>query len=182
MPSMEYFFAFIAAAVIYVYIRLQEKEKKSREKAARKSEVARLGFLAQSYSDRMSSVKTPAAQINNAQKALSALYEAGEYHECREVIRNYDEIVEKLDAITRVAPVITAMNRAYKHKFKGSQKSELSAMLDALYEIRKNNVNNTDILNSGLMPDGTGELVQIENIERRCRELGWDAEAADQSR
>lgn len=179
---MEYFFALIAAAVVYAYIQLQKKERKTKELAARKSEIVRLGFLAQSHSDRMSSVKTSAAQVNNAQKALSVLYEAGEYHECREVIKNYDEIVEKLDAIIRVAPVMAAMDRAYKHKFKGSQKSELSAMLDALYEIRKNTVNNADILNSGMMPDGTGELVQIENIERRCRELGWDKEATVQSR
>lgn len=180
MLSMEYFFALIVIAVIYTYIRSQGRAKMEREQAARKSEIARLGFLAQSYSDRMSSVKTPAAQVNNAQKALSVLHEAGEYQECREVIKNYDEIVGRLDAIIRVAPVIAAMDRAYKHKFKGSQKSELNALLDALYEIRKNNVNNADILSSGMMPDGTGEIVQIENIERRCRELGWDKEAAAQ--
>ena len=171
---MEYFFALIAAAVIYAYIRSQNSARKTREQEERKSEIARLGFLAQSYSDRMSSVKTPAAQVNNAQKALSVLHEASEYPECREVIKNYDEIVEKLTAITRVAPVIAAIDKAYKHKFKGSQKPELNALLDALYEIRRNNVTNTDILTSGIMPDGTGEIVQIENIERRCKELGWD--------
>lgn len=153
------------------------QEHERRVEAARQQriyEIQQIGSSVQSLYEKMNEAKTASTRSSRAQKTLDTLKQVTAYPEYRDVIRNYDEMAQHLEAIARVAPVIAAVEKAYRHKFKGSQKPELNALLDALFEIRKNDVTNDDIRNARLMPEGTGEIVEIENIERRCRELGWE--------
>ncbi|WGK60538.1 hypothetical protein QAO71_10580 [Halopseudomonas sp. SMJS2] len=153
------------------------QEHERRVEAARQQrifEIQQIASSVQGLYEKMAEAKTAATRSSRAQKALDTLKQVTAYPEYRDVIRDYDKKAQHLEAITRVSPVIAAVEKAYRHKFKGSQKPELNALLDALYEIKKNAVTNDDIRNARIMPEGTGEIVAIEDIERRCRELGWD--------
>lgn len=155
-------------------IEREAAEKLAAEHQARLDAVSKHILEAGKYAERMLSVKTATARINNAEKALAAMQAAAEYPERYEVIPYCDGMIFKLQAIIKVTPVIESVEKAYRHKFKGNDKAELRALLDALYSIRTGSITNEDILASELMPSGTGEIVQVENIERRCRELGWE--------
>lgn len=165
----------VSAAVLYkVHRNQQAKAAAERESNQRKYLVAQIGQKAMAAYSRATEAKTATGQSNQAKRALGILTEADAYHECREVIRNYDEMCEHLEAMAKVAPVIDKVEKAYRHKFKGNSKAELGALLDALYEIRTEGITDNDIVNSRMYPSGTGEIVSIAGITARCKQLGWE--------
>lgn len=179
--------AIMAAFIATLVARNRANEKKKiraieearalqlqQERLHRLQQIERAAADAKIQYQRMIDAKTASTKIKHAQYALDTMRTVEGHPELHDVIKNYDEMAQHLEAITRVAPVITAVEKSYRHKFKGSQKPELNALLDALYEIKKNSVTNQDIVSARLMPSGTGEIIEIENIERRCRELGWN--------
>ncbi len=162
-----------ATALFMLRRSRQAAEAERRAAEWRKAQVITLAEKAQSACARLDDAKTATSQVNQAKRALSYLEEAATYPECREVIKNYDHMLERLAAIVKVAPIIEKVEKAYRHKFKGSAKSELNALLDALYEIRSERIGDRDIAIAEMYPSGTGEIVSVKAIERRCRELGW---------
>jgi len=162
-----------ALGLFMIYRRQQIDAREKSASEYRKDEVRRIAEKAQAAYDRATDAKTATGQANGAKRAIVILSEAEVYPEYREVIRNYDEMHDHLEAITRVAPVIDKVEKAYRHKFKGNDKAELNALLDALYEIRTQDVTDRDIFNARLFPSGTGEIVSISGIQARCKQLGW---------
>lgn len=162
------------AIVAGIFFYVSHKNKKKAEAAARRAHVEKLAYAALKFVERMNEAKTGRGQANNAGRAISIMLQAAEFAECRSVMLNYDEVMEQLEAAEKVAMAVDAVARSYKHRFKGSDKSELAALLDALYEIKKTGATNQDFIDSMLTPDGLGELVTIEGIRKRCKELGWE--------
>ena len=114
--------------------------------------------------------KTQLSALINAQAYLR---EMEEYSLVRTVIDNFDDLRQVIDAKVRVLPVIDAVEKSHKAKFTGNEKSELSALQDAMWEVRVNNVTNEDFKLAGLLVERTGEILTIERILKRCAELGW---------
>lgn len=163
-----------ALGLFTIYRRQQADAQAKQASEYRKDEVRRIAVKAQAAYDKATDAKTATGQVNGAKRAIAILSEAEAYPEYREVIRNYDEMHDHLEAITRVAPVIDKVEKAYRHKFKGNDKSELNALLDAMYEIRTQDVTDRDIFIARLFPSGTGEIVSVSGIQARCKQLGWD--------
>lgn len=163
-----------AAGLYWIYLKQQSQAAADRLSSQRKAEVERLAYKAQDACAKLSDMKTATGQSNQAKRALAILQEAAAYPECRQVIRNYDHMCRRLEAIQKVAPVIDKVEKAYRHKFKGKEKSELNALLDALYEITTERVTDQDIIDAEMYPSGTGEIVSIAGLKERCRQLGWD--------
>jgi hypothetical protein len=92
----------------------------------------------------------------------------------KEVIENYEHLEVRLESMPKVFPVIDHIEKAYKARFKGNASSELSALTDALYAVQTGQVSNNDLIRAEIFPEGTfGEVVQIEDIIKRAKELGW---------
>tara|TARA_R110000751_G_scaffold246682_3_gene346575 strand:- start:1126 stop:1662 length:537 start_codon:yes stop_codon:yes gene_type:complete len=162
-----------AAGFYWIYRKQQARAAADHLSALRRAEVERLAFKAQDACAKLSEMKTATGQSNQAKRAIAILEEAAAYPECHQVIRNYDEMCRRLDAIQKVAPVIDKVEKAYRHKFKGNEKSELNALLDAMYEITTENVTDQDIIDAEIYPSGTGEIVSVTGLRERCRQLGW---------
>lgn len=150
------------------------RRKEKAEELEREYEIAVLGEKAQAALNRIESLKTATAKANACGKAISLLKQAEQYPECRQVINGYDALIDRLARAKKVLPVISHIERAYKHKYKGKEKLELNALQDALFDIKVHDVTNQDFDLAGVYPEGTGEIVSIENIEDRCRKLGWE--------
>src|SRR5690606_12526509 len=138
------------------------------------AEIAEIAIAVQDSLNKIHAVKSSTAKINNCKKALARLRQAEEYPECREVITNYDELKDRLISIPKVLPVVDAVEKAYRFRFKGKDSSELNALKDALYEIMQKNVTNHDFVQAMVFPEATGEILTIEGIRDRCKELGWE--------
>jgi len=163
-----------AFALFWQYRKQQIKAAADRLSELRRAEVERLALKAQNACDRLPDMKTATGQSNQAKRALALLKEADAYPECRQVIRNYDQMCRRLEAIQKVAPVIDKVEKAYRHRFKGKEKPELNALLDALYEVTTGHITDQDIVAAEMYPSGTGEIVSIAGLKERCRQLGWD--------
>lgn len=169
---MELIIAIVIAVIILVW--RDQAKKKRQELERRKYEIAQIAFKAQDLFEKISTLKTSTAKANNCGKALNLLAQAEEYPECRQVIQNYDELMERLEAIQKVLPVVDFVEKSYKHKFKAKDKSELNSLQDALFEIKKKGITNQDFEVALVFPEGTGEIITIEGIESRCKQLGWE--------
>lgn len=149
-------------------------KQKKEEAERRKAEILRIAYKAQDIVEKMHTVKTSSAKANNCRKAREVLMQATAYPEYREVIRNHGELVDRLEAIEKVLPVINHIEKAYKHQFKSKDKSELNCLQDALYEIQSKGLTDRDFEVAMVFPEGTGELITIDGIKDRCIRLGWE--------
>lgn len=159
----------IIGIVAFFYSQQKREERKGRE-----AEVIRLAQRANDCFQKMESVKTTSSKINNCSKGLEFLKEAGKYPECRDIISNYDQMIEKAQSAKKVLPVIKYLKKSHRHNFKGKDSSEKNSLLDALYEIRTKSITNEDFEIAEAIDEETAELIRIENIENRLKELGWD--------
>lgn len=160
--------------IIYRQKKAAEKAQREIDKTQRESEVAALAERAQAAMNKVENLVTGTAKVNACDKALDLLRQADAYPECRKVITNYLLLVDRTTRAKKVIPIIHHIDRAYRHKYKGKQRLELKALQDALFEIKTHGVTDKDFEIAQLYPAGTEEIVQIENIEARCHELGWD--------
>lgn len=163
----------IIAIIVVAFLVWQDIAKRSAEKRERKQKVAIIALKVQDVLDKISNLKTTGAIVNNCGKAISLLNKAEEYEECREVIKNFEELRNRLLKIQKVIPVVDHVEKAYKHRFKGKNKSEQNALLDALYEVRLKGLTNQDFIEANVSPEATGKLITIEAIKGRLTELGW---------
>jgi GTP1/Obg family GTP-binding protein len=168
---MEYVTIVIITIALLIWWQIVKKRKA--EKEGRKRQVAMIAFDVQDVLEKISTLKTTGAKVNNCVKAIALLNKAEEYQECREVITNFDELKSRLIKIQKILPVIDYVEKAHKHQFKGKNKSEQNSLLDALYEIRQKELTNQDFIEAEVFPEGTDEIITIEGIEKRLAELGW---------
>lgn len=163
----------VIGTAVAIMVARDNARRKQLAAALREQEAARLALKIQAAVDKLESVKTTAAKVNNCQKVLSLLDQAGSSPECVAMITNYGEVVDRLRSIEKVLRAVDHVEKAYKHQFKGNAAAEKNALLDALYEIRTKRVTNRDFDIAMVMPEGTGEIIRIENIQNRLKELGW---------
>jgi hypothetical protein len=166
--------ALAAAAGIALKIRQDREREAKQARLERQEQVLAAAERAQSLFEKIQSLKTNTAKANNCEKALAELRKVDHLPETREYITNYDGLVAQLESLKKVLPVIGHIEKAYRHQFKGSDKAEKNALLDALYEIQTHGISDEDFERAQAYPEGTGEIVERKNIERRLRELGWD--------
>lgn len=172
-------FIFIAAAAIFGAVlrsKWKEKQERDRQRDENIGALVDLGLQVEEIIGRIKSLKTTTPKVSACGRAIAVLNEAEQYPECREVLTNYDELKERIRCIGRVLPAVNAVEKAYKHRFKGSKKPEMNALLDALYHIKTNNVTDREFSVAEVFPEGTGEIIEIGSIEGRLRELGWEGD------
>lgn len=157
---------------LMVYFSHRKKKKEIRE--TRKAHLVKKALYIDTLFDKVMSSKTLAPQLNNIQKALDALDDCETFIECREVITNFDAIKMRLVSLQKVLPVLKHIDKAYKNRYKEKDKMELDALKDAMYEINTKIITNDDFELAQAFPEGTGEIVTIEGLIGRCRELGWE--------
>ncbi|MCG8520183.1 MAG: hypothetical protein MI794_19535 [Pseudomonadales bacterium] len=169
---MEYVIVILIAVGLLVW---RDRVKGKKEEAKRREgEILRIAGQAQEIFEKIQALKTSSAKANNARKARELLERAGTYPECRQIIKNHGELIDRLEAIEKVLPAVDYVEKSYKHQFKGKDKSELNSLLDALYEIQSKGITDRDFETAMVFPEGTGELITIEGIEERCKRLGWE--------
>ena len=91
-----------------------------------------------------------------------------------EVIENRTEILTRLKAAKKVLPIMNALDKAEKAEFKGQKKSALNAVLDALFQCREDNVTNSDFARIDLRGKPDGQLVTVEYLTQKAKDLGWN--------
>lgn len=143
----------------------------------------RLRFLAiasavsevQAQLDKVSSLKGMTERLNRSKDALNKLEEVRQIEGYEEIVKNYDDVHARLESMIKVIPVIDQVDRACQHRSRGKDRPELNALSDALYEIQTGQVSNEDFVKAELFPESAeGEMVHIEGIQGRLKELGWD--------
>ncbi len=156
----------------------QEAEQAKRYIAMRKEEqaVVAIALKVQAELSEIDSPKGLTARVGHCKKAIGLLHSAKEYWPIyKEVIENYDELEVRLESMQKVLPVIDYVEKAYKARFKGNASSELNALIDALYAVQTGQVTNGDLIRAEIFPEGAfGEIVQIEDVIERAKELGWE--------
>ena len=90
-----------------------------------------------------------------------------------EIFKDYENDLANLKATVRVLPIYEFYNKAEKHRFKGKDKSELNVLLDALYEVKKENLFEEDFTRGKVFTDH-GEILTLAMLENRAKELGWE--------
>ena len=163
--------------VVVVSIARLVARDRSRRLAAeaefRRREGALLALKIQRAVEKVESVKTTAARVNNCQKAIALMESAESNPECVRMIANYGEVLDRLRSIQKVLRAVDHVEKADRHQFKGNAAAEKSALLDALYEIRTKGVTNSDFDIAMVVPESTGEILRVESIVARLKELGW---------
>lgn len=170
---MEIILAIVVAAFVglmWAAFAISKAQHGRREQA----EIAQLAMNAQAEMENAKNLKTTAGQADAYGRALGYLTAAGEYPICREVIDNYDQIVARVKAAQKVLPVIGHVEKASEHRFKGRDSAEKNALLDALSQIRQYRITDEEMAFAGVMPEATGEIVEIDGIMQRLKELGWE--------
>lgn len=157
--------------VIFAYTYLGERQK---VKARNIEKLQRMASQTNKYINKVSSVKTASAKINNCEKAIETLQQASTLPEYRDVFTNYDSMMRKLHCLKKVLPVDDYIKKADKHAFKKNESSEKNSLLDALYEIESNNITNEDFKRVELTNNNSGDEITIEYVESRLKKLGWE--------
>ncbi len=160
----------VIAGIIFLFYKKAQNDITQENKMA----IAQLAEKANKYLARVHSVKTTSSKIKNCEKALEILQQAEQFPEFRQVIKDYDQLIDKIKRVVKVLPVGEYLEKAQKHSFKGKDSSEKNSLLDALYEIRTKNITNEDFNIAELHDDQTGEIVSVEMIENRLYDLGWE--------
>lgn len=161
----------IFALIVYAFAYQSSKREES---AKNVEKLQRMASATNQYLNKIQSVKTASAKLNNCDKAIETMQQASAYNECKKVFTNYDRMLNKLYSLKKVIPIDDYIKKADKHAFKGNDKSEKNSLLDALYEIESNNVSNTDFDVVDATHDKTGKPITIEYIESRLQGLGWE--------
>jgi hypothetical protein len=184
--DLNYFIVVVVVGFIAIAIAASmEKEKKRKEAeqaeryiAMREEEqaVVAIASKVQAELSEIDSLKGLTARVGHCKKAIGLLHSAKEYWPIyKEVIENYDELEVRLESLQKVLPVIDYVEMAYKARFKGNASSELNALIDALYAVQTGQVTNGDLIRAEIFPEGAfGEIVQIEDVIERAKELGWE--------
>jgi hypothetical protein len=184
--DLNYFIVVVVVGFIAIAIAASmEKEKKRKEAeqaeryiAMREEEqaVVAIASKVQAELSEIDSLKGLTARVGHCKKAIGLLHSAKEYWPIyKEVIENYDELEVRLESMQKVLPVIDYVEKAYKARFKGNASSELNALIDALYAVQTGQVTNGDLIRAEIFPEGAfGEIVQIEDVIERAKELGWE--------
>lgn len=165
-------FVYVIEHLLPITIVINENKKK-KEKERRLAIATNYMIEVQRVLEKASTLKTTGAKLNNYVKAEKLLLGSQGFKECGEVVKNYDEILDRVPRMRKVLPAISAVEKSYRHRFKKKHNLELNSLLDAIYEIRSNDITNEDFSVAMIMPEGTGEIVTIEGIESRLGELGW---------
>ncbi|MFC1688276.1 hypothetical protein ACFL07_01280 [Pseudomonadota bacterium] len=176
----------IGLIIIFFIISRNKKKMKERQEAEqaalmaaieeKEQAVAAIAMKVQAELNNVESQQGATARANHCKRALGLLHSTKKYWPIyKEVIENYDELEARLGAMQKVFPVIDHIERAYKARFKGNASSELNALTDALYAVQTGQVSNDDLIRAEIFPEGAlGEVVQIEDIINRAKELGWE--------
>jgi len=170
---MEVFLVILVLSIMTI-IYLSRESKKKKDKERRIQAATEYMMDIQRVLEKAATLKTIGAKINNYAKAEKMLLESQYFEECREVVTNYDELLDRIPRIRKVLPIITLIEKSYLYRFKKKHNLELNSLLDAIYKIKNMSITNEDFSVAEMMPEGTGEIVTIEGIEARLRELGWE--------
>lgn len=177
---MEGFVIFIVLAIGALLLK-KYIDSKTRARNQRIAELLSIAERLQNVLNKIDKVKTTSSKVNNCTKALDLINNAFVYPEARKVIENIDELELRVAKIKDVLPIINHLEKSYRHRFKKKEKSELNCLLDALYEIKTNNINNEDFEIAKIYPENTEEMVTIEKITSRAKELGWESDPQEVS-
>lgn len=170
---MEVFIIIVVISIVMLVFRdrIVGKRKQKKQRFAEQVQIAK---QMQDAFNKIMKVKTTQAKINNCSRALDLMDTLLTYPEAREVVTNIDELRLRVIKIKKVLPVIDYIEKANKHRFKKKDKSELNCLLDALYQIKTNNIEDKDFIIADVYPENTQEIVSIQQIESRAKELGWE--------
>lgn len=159
----------VGIVFIWIYFQVQQEEKEQN--------IAELRSITSRLMDHLTKVndaKTVKTKVSNCEKAIDLLYQARSYENHSSVITNFDELWEKLPSMKKVLPVADEVQKADKNKFKGKKSAEKNNLLNALYEIETNDITNEDFEIVPVFDDDTGEVLTVEAIESRLKDLGWE--------
>ncbi len=148
------------------------------ERDKKRQNMFELSQLAEKLNEKlrfMTHGKTLATRVKNCYKSLDIIEEALKYPEAEEVITNIQDLKKRIPSIQKVLPVVDYLNKADKNRFKKKAKPELNNLLDALYEIKENNITDHHFRVADVKPDGESEEIRtIESIKKRAKKLGWE--------
>ena len=167
-------FVVFIVAVIAAFVGWNYVKGVNAEKAERKRQLTVIAYQISDILEKITTLKTTSARVNNCSKALGLLDKAEGYEECRQVITNFDVLRSRLDKIQKVLPVVDYVDKSYKHRFKGKDSSEKNTLLDALFEITTKEITNQDIIEAEVYTESAGEIITVEGIKNRLKGLGWE--------
>ncbi|MDB5971580.1 MAG: hypothetical protein JWQ90_4030 [Hydrocarboniphaga sp.] len=99
--------------------------------------------------------------------------------ELRGLIADFDQHLARIQAIERVASAVECVERSYTFRRRGDAAAERNELLGALALIRNRELTNRDFEIAAVMPKDTGEIVKVENVVERLRQLGWTYQMDD---
>lgn len=158
----------IVTVSLFLFTTGSERKKIS---SKNKMIVDHLVEEANKYLTKISTARTVNSKMSHYNKALIVLRKAGQYPECKHIIANYDEVIERIKRTKKILPVEEHLERAQKYSDKTAL--EKRSLLSALYEIRTRNITDKDFQIAGLKDDVTGEVVTISRIKNWLDELGY---------
>jgi NCAIR mutase (PurE)-related protein len=171
----------VAAVTFFAYKMLAARQRAQREdqrrKAADRAEAERLALAANAELKKVKEAKTTATKEKALTRALEHLREVQFCEAGPQVVENLDGEIRRLHAAISVIAIVDKVEKADRHRFKGSKKAEMNALADALYEIETEGLTSDTFLEAGVAVSGTGEVPTVESIRERLEQLGWERPA-----
>lgn len=164
---------FILAIIVFSLVRGYKKAGEDIVNME-KAEVVEIGKKINHHLNKIETAKTIDSKVNNCDKIIELLEQAKKLPQCRNVLKKYDKLVDKIPRIKKLLPVEEYLDKAQKHRFKGKDYFEKNALLNALYDIKTKNITNKDFEVLQLRDDKTNELITVQLIENRLHDLGWE--------
>lgn len=130
---------------------------------------------ARNYLKRIPSLPDTRAKVQTYEKAGEALRRAGRYPECREIIQNYDSLLRRIKRISMVLPVYDLVEKSHEFHSNDDTSSEKQILLAALRHIKTYQISNQDFMIADIKQNGTDNVIQIEDILYRLKDLERDS-------
>jgi hypothetical protein len=147
----------------------------SKERKAKIADIQTLSNKLQKHLEMVNNGKTIPARINNCDKAIEILEEIQALDPDQKLTQhNSESLISDLLSVKKTIPVEKLLEKASKAQFKGSQKLEQNALVDALYHCKTEGLADRDFSRAETVDPDTGKIVTIATIENRARSLGWE--------
>ncbi len=158
--------------VLFLYYWAKEGAAAKREKI---QELQSLSVKVDKHLDMVNNGKILPARINNADKAIDLLHQIHALDPDQKLSEhNAISLIGDLQSIKVTIPVERHLEKAAKAKFKGSNKMELNALLDALYHCETEGVTDDDFQRSETQTSYSNGIVSLSEIKARAKKLGWE--------
>ena len=170
---MELTVAIIIGVALLIAWKIHSNSRQ--EELARLALASNLGEKLKKSVEKIKEGSTLGTRVDNCTTSLKLLEQIESLDPEQKVVQNRIVLGKKILALRKILPIHNCLEKADKAEFKGQKKVILNAMLDALYQCKKENVIDEDFRVAGLTGDND-EQVTLQYLREKAISVGWECD------